>query len=57
MVKRLPTTRKTRVQSLHWENLLEKEMATKSHEWRSLVGYSPWDCKESDRTEQLSFTL
>ena len=21
---------------------------------RSLVGYSPWGCKESDRTEQLS---
>ena len=24
----------------------------KSHGWRSLVGYSPWDCKESDTTEQ-----
>ena len=24
-----------------------------SHGWRSLVGYSPWDCKESDTTEQL----
>ena len=22
---------------------------------RSLVGYSPWDCKESDTTEQLLF--
>ena len=22
-----------------------------SHEWRSLVGYSPWGCKESDTTE------
>ena len=21
--------------------------------WKSLVGYSPWDCKESDMTEQL----
>ena len=27
----------------------------KSHEWRSLVGYSPWDRKESDTTEQLHF--
>ena len=27
----------------------------KSHGWRSLVGYSPWDCKESDMTEQLCF--
>ena len=23
----------------------------KSHGQRSLVGYSPWDCKESDMTE------
>ena len=23
----------------------------KSHGWRSLVGYSPWGCKESDTTE------
>ena len=23
----------------------------KSHGWRSLVGYSPWDHKESDMTE------
>ena len=26
----------------------------KSHEQRSLAGYSPWDCKVSDVTEQLS---
>ena len=25
------------------------------HEWRSLVGYSPQGCKESDMTEQLHF--
>ena len=24
------------------------------HGWKSLVGYSPWGCKESDMTEQLS---
>ena len=24
---------------------------------KSLVGYSPWGCKESDRTEQLLLTL
>ena len=29
----------------------------KSHGQRSLVGYSPWDRKESDTTEQLHFTL
>ena len=26
----------------------------KSHGQRSLVGYSPWGCKESEMTEQLS---
>ena len=37
-----------RVQSLGWEDPLEKEMATyssmlaKSHGQRSLAGYSPW---------------
>ena len=25
------------------------------HGQRSLVGYSPWSCKESDMTEQLTF--
>ena len=47
-VKRLPTMQEIWVQSLGWEDLLEKEMAThpsilvwKSHGWRSLVGYSP----------------
>ena len=25
----------------------------KSHGWRSLVGYSPWGCKELNMTEQL----
>ena len=28
----------------------------KSHGLRSLVGYSPWGCKESDTTERLHFT-
>ena len=27
------------------------------HGWRSLVGYSPWGCKESDMTERLHFTF
>ena len=27
----------------------------KSHGWRSLVGYSPWGPKESDRTERLHY--
>ena len=58
MVKRLPAMRDTWVQSLGREDPLEKEMATHSSTlaWKipwteSLVGYSPWGCKESDTTE------
>ena len=29
----------------------------KSHGRRSLVGYSPWGCKELDMTERLHFSL
>ena len=58
MVKNLPVMQEMRVQSLGQEDPLEKEMATtsvflpaESHGQRSLVGYSPWGCKESDMTE------
>ena len=27
-----------------------------SHGWRGLVGYSPWGCKESDMTKQVTHT-
>ena len=27
------------------------------HGWRSLVGYGPWGCKESDMTERLTLSL
>ena len=30
-------------------------LAWKTHVCRSLVGYSPWGCKESDMTERLHF--
>ena len=63
MVKCLSTVRETRVQSLGWEDPLEKEMAIhssllpgKSHGQRSLEGYSPWGRKELDTTERLHFT-
>jgi len=63
MVKRLSTMRETRVQSLGWEDPLEKEMAIHSSTiaWKipwteELVGYSPWGHKESDTTERLHFT-
>ena len=62
MVKRPPTVRETWVQSLGWEDLLEKEMATHSSilawkiPWTEKPGvYSPWGRKESDTTEQLHF--
>ena len=58
MVKNLPAMEATWVQSLHWEDSLEKEMAVflpgKSHGERSLAGYRPWGHKESDMTEQLN---
>ena len=49
----------TRVQSLGWEDPLEKEMAPaflpgKFHGQGSLADYSPWGLKDSDATEQLS---
>ena len=33
---------------------LQYSFLDKSHRQRSLVGYSPWDHKQSDTTEQLS---
>ena len=60
LVKNPPAVRETWVQSLGWEDLLEKGMATHSstHAWKipyqlPLAGYSPWCRKESDTTEQL----
>ena len=59
MLKNLPEMHETWIQSLGRENLLEKRMTTHSSilAWRI-----PWteeshrlqDCKESNRTEQLS---
>ena len=57
MVKCLPAMWETQVWSLGWEDPLEKEMAAHSGRRRSLVGYSPWDRKESDTTEWLHFSL
>ena len=58
MVKNLPAMRETQVQSLGWEdspgeghgNPLQYSCLE-----RSLAGYSPWDCKELDMTDQLTF--
>ena len=54
----MPAMREMRVQSLGKEDVLEKQMAIHSSilakriPWtEDLLGYSPWDCKESDMTE------
>ena len=46
-------TQETRIPSLGQEDALEYEMA-KFHGQRSLSDHSPWGCKESDMTKQLS---
>jgi len=53
LVKNLPAMRETWIQSLGWEHLLEKGTATHSSTlaWRIPGLYSPWGCKESDRTD------
>ena len=63
MVKNLPAMQETQVQSLGWEDPLGKRMAIHSSilAWRipwteDLVGYSPWDRKESDMTEWLTLS-
>ena len=47
-----------------WGRFLGEEMTPTPVFWpgespgqRSLVGYSPWDCKESDRTEPLTLSI
>ena len=51
LVKNLPAVRETRVQSLGWEDPLEKEKAILAWRIPWTVLYSPWGCKESDTTE------
>ena len=61
-VECLPAMRETQVRFLDREDPLEKKwqstpahLPRKSHGQRSLIGYSPWDHKESDTTERLHF--
>ena len=57
MVKRLPAMWETQVQSLGWEDPLEKEMAAHPSildwkiSWSRLADYSLWGRKESNMTE------
>ena len=62
-VKCLPVMRETQVRSwvrkIPWRRKWQPTpvlLGGKFHGWRSLVGYSPWGCKELDLTEQLHFT-
>ena len=57
MVKNPPAKQEIWVQSLGWEDPLEKEMPThsrflpgKSHGQKGLTCYSPWGYKELDMT-------
>ena len=61
MVKNLPAMWETWVRSLGQEDPLEEGMATtpvflpgESHGQRSLAGYRPSGCKQSDATEPLT---
>ena len=38
-------------------NPLQHSCLENPHGQRNLVGYSPWGCKESDMTEQLSMAM
>ena len=58
MAENLLAVWETWFQSLGWEDPLEEGMAIlqysfpeNPHGQGSLVGYSPWGCKESDMTE------
>ena len=61
-VKSPPTMQETQVQSLGWEDPLEKKMATHSSilaweiPWTEepAAGNSPWGHKQLDTTEQLN---
>ena len=58
MVKCLPAMKETRfnprVREIPWRRKWQPTpvlLPRKFHGWRSLVGYSPWGCRELDMTE------
>ena len=59
LVKDLPATWETWVWSMIGEDPLEKGKVTHSSilAWKFHGLYSPWSCKESDMTEQLSLSF
>ena len=56
LVKSLPAIRETWVRFLGWEDSLERGTATHSSYsgLENYSNYSPWGCKESDVTEQVT---
>ena len=57
MVKNLPAMKETWVGKIPWRRAWQPTpvfLPGESHGQRSLAGYSPWGCKQSERTEQLS---
>ena len=55
LVKNLPAMWNIWVQSLGWEDSLEKGTSTLSSILKNSMGlYGPWGCKESEATERLS---
>ena len=55
LVKNLPAMWNIWVQSLGWEDSLEKGTSTLSSSLKNSMGlYGPWGCKESEATERLS---
>ena len=64
MVKNLPAMQATQVQSLirkiPWRRAWQPTpvfLAVEFHGQRSLVGYSPRGCKDSDTTQQITLSL
>ena len=59
LVKNLPALWETWVQSLGWEDPLEKGKLPTPVFWPGEFHglYSPWGCKESDTTERLLLSL
>ena len=64
VVKNPPAAQETLIPPLGQEDPLRREwlptpvfLPGESHGQRSLVGYSPWGLKESDRTERLTLSL
>ena len=48
------------IRKIHWKRKWQPTpvlLPGKSHDQRSMVGYSPWGCKESDTTESLHFRI